>query len=191
MRELEGCANELVILTFLNSSHTNLIFHEGRYVLSTPCLALQCCSTLDRKTSNTYPHHCPNPSVDSSRYCIYFLICQGGFLFIGSVLTHLRHYFLIGHQYQIPGVFLLVRLLCITDDTCHGINNSSRQSTAFRPMARRSLCSCSSDGVPQGLISDKMCLLQDKKSKKLRLVLREAKHRHKTTHTFWLFASLI
>ena len=32
MRRLETWANGLVILTSLNYSHTDLIFHDGRYV---------------------------------------------------------------------------------------------------------------------------------------------------------------
>ena len=33
MRGLEACASGLVSLTFVNSSYTNSIFHDGRYVL--------------------------------------------------------------------------------------------------------------------------------------------------------------
>ena len=51
-----------------------------------------------------------------------------------------------------------------------------------------SLCSgysCSSDEALQGLISEKMCLLQAQKKKQTRLNLREAKQRHKVCLLLW------
>ena len=136
--------------------------------------------TVHRKTSSTRLHHCPDPSVDSSRVQYYISSNFASYL-LGSIFNSSLTLILALLFRSVINIRCTFPELCIND----GLNNS-RHCTAFRPMM--SLCSgysCSSDEALQGLISEKMCLLQAQKKKQTRLNLREAKQRHKVCLLLW------